>query len=85
MKPSIPPHAAALDRVVTILGGTKLAMARALGLKNYQTIQSWYENRVPAEYCPQIERLTNGEVRCEDLNDEVDWAYLRIQRARSVA
>lgn len=30
---------------------------------------------VPPEYCPPIERLTG--VRCEDLNDKVDWPYLR--------
>lgn len=34
--------------------------------------------QVPAEYCPTIERLTDGEVRCEDLRPDIaDWAYLR--------
>jgi hypothetical protein len=33
--------------------------------------------RVPADHCPTIERLTNGEVRCEDLRPDVDWAQLR--------
>jgi hypothetical protein len=33
--------------------------------------------QVPAEHCPAIERLTGGEVRCEDLRPDVDWAYLR--------
>jgi hypothetical protein len=33
--------------------------------------------RVPAEHCPVIERMTNGEVRCEDLRPDVDWAQLR--------
>ncbi len=32
---------------------------------------------VPAEKCREIEKVTNGAVRCEDLNSKVDWAYLR--------
>ena len=33
--------------------------------------------QVPAERCPEIERATDGAVRCEDLRPDVDWAYLR--------
>lgn len=33
--------------------------------------------RAPAEVCPLIERLTDGEVRCEELRPDVDWGYLR--------
>ena len=33
--------------------------------------------QVPAERCPVIERATAGNVRCEDLRPDVDWAYLR--------
>ncbi|WP_428718561.1 transcriptional regulator [Undibacterium curvum] len=32
---------------------------------------------VPAEHCPEIEKLTDGEVLCEQLNPNVDWAYIR--------
>jgi len=32
---------------------------------------------VPADKCPEIEKLTAGAVRCEQLNDKVDWAFLR--------
>lgn len=32
---------------------------------------------VPAEHCPNIERVTLGKVRCEELRPDVDWAYLR--------
>lgn len=35
------------------------------------------ERRVPAERCPDIERATNGQVTCEELRPDVDWAYLR--------
>jgi len=55
---------------------TLTAFSGAVGVK-YQVVQQWLINGVPAEYCPVIERLMNGEVRCEDLNDKVDWAYLR--------
>jgi DNA-binding transcriptional regulator YdaS (Cro superfamily) len=53
-------------------------MQRQLGIKNHQTIQGWrHSRRVPPEYCPKIERLTNGKVRCEELNDSIDWAFVR--------
>lgn len=32
---------------------------------------------IPAEWCPKIERATKGEVRCEELRPDVDWAVLR--------
>lgn len=32
---------------------------------------------VPAERCIEIERATNGAVRCEELRPDIDWAYLR--------
>jgi DNA-binding transcriptional regulator YdaS (Cro superfamily) len=32
---------------------------------------------VPAERCIEIERATNGAVRCEDLRPDVDWAFIR--------
>lgn len=40
---------------------------------------------VPAEHCPAIERATNGQVRCEDLRPDVDWAVLRCQCQRDEA
>lgn len=33
--------------------------------------------QVPADYCPTIERLTSGAVKCEDMCPGVDWAWLR--------
>lgn len=32
---------------------------------------------VPAEHCPKIEKLTERTVLCEQLNPNVDWAYIR--------
>jgi len=33
---------------------------------------------VPADKCPEIEKLSGGAARCEDMNNRVDWAYLRL-------
>lgn len=35
------------------------------------------ERNVPAELCPDIERATSGEVRCEQLRPDVAWEVLR--------
>ncbi|HHH0383830.1 TPA: transcriptional regulator [Yersinia enterocolitica] len=32
---------------------------------------------IPAERCLEIEKITEGEVTCEELRPDVDWAYLR--------
>ena len=40
--------------------------------------------RVPAEHCPDIERATDGQVRCEDLRPDVDWAYLRATNCPAI-
>jgi DNA-binding transcriptional regulator YdaS (Cro superfamily) len=65
-----------IDRAIKIMGGLKAAQV-ALGLNTYQALQQWRTSRVPAERCPEIEKATNGAVRCEDLRPDVDWAYLR--------
>lgn len=33
--------------------------------------------QIPAERCIEIERVTAGAVRCEDLRPDIDWGYLR--------
>lgn len=77
---------------IEVLGGP-VAAARVLGVKGgrYQTVQSWLANRVPAEYCPLIERETrlkaaeandpNLIVTCEQLRPDVQWSVLRAQAA----
>ena len=61
-------------------------MASALGIAQ-PTVSEWHrgDRRVPAERCPQIERATDGAVRCEDLRPDIDWAVLRLQAAPSAA
>lgn len=42
-------------------------------------VYQWLAGKRPvaAEQCPKIEAITNGEVRCEELNSNVDWAFVR--------
>jgi DNA-binding transcriptional regulator YdaS (Cro superfamily) len=57
--------------------GSLANMARQLEV-SHQVIQGWRKQaRVPPQHCPRIERLLEGAVRCEQLNDDIDWAYLR--------
>lgn len=35
------------------------------------------KRQVPAERCPDIERITKGLVTCEELRPDVNWAVLR--------
>lgn len=64
-----------IEKAIAKLGG-QAAAARALELSGYQVVQQWVaQGRVPAEHCPRIERLTG--VRCEELNDRVDWSLIR--------
>ncbi|MBU9261995.1 helix-turn-helix domain-containing protein [Burkholderia multivorans] len=66
-----------IDRAAAIVG-SQAALARALSVTKAAVGQWKLEGRkVPAEHCPAIERLTGGVVRCEDLNADVDWGYLR--------
>jgi DNA-binding transcriptional regulator YdaS (Cro superfamily) len=66
----------ALQRAVEIVG-SQSALALAIG-RVPQVVNNWMRRgNVPAESCPDIERATNGAVRCEDLRPDVDWAYLR--------
>ena len=72
------PGTVAARKAIQILGGV-VAAAKALNVKDgrHQTVQSWLKTRVPAQYCPTIERATSGQVRCEDLRPDVEWGVLR--------
>ncbi len=47
------------------------------------TISQWLNGtrQIPAERCPEIEKATNGAVRCESLRPDVDWSVLRESKA----
>lgn len=70
-----------IDEAARIVG-SQVDLAKALGVSK-SAVNQWKADgrQVPAEHCPQIERLTGGQVKCEDLNTEVDWAYLRTSVA----
>ena len=56
--------------------GSQSKLARELNVSKGR-ISQWLTEPIKADYCPTIERLTAGAVRCEDLRPDVDWAYLR--------
>ncbi len=65
-----------LNRAIDHFGGIVAAASR-LNVKSYRTIQQWRLLRVPAEWCPIIERETGGLVTCEQLRPDVEWGVLR--------
>lgn len=66
-----------VNRAASVLG-SKAALARALRVTK-AAVSQWMDvgRSVPAERCPDIERLTNGAVRCEDLRPDIPWGVLR--------
>jgi DNA-binding transcriptional regulator YdaS (Cro superfamily) len=66
--------------------GGQSAMAKMLGIAPAYLYQMANGMRpISAERCPQIERLTDGAVRCEDLRPDVDWAVLRGHKTDEAA
>jgi DNA-binding transcriptional regulator YdaS (Cro superfamily) len=69
-----------LESAISICG-SQAALASALQIKQ-QHVWNWLNRpgaKVPAEYCPAIERATAGKVRCEELRPDVAWDVLRMQ------
>ena len=58
--------------------GSAVRLARHLKCKP-SFIYHWFSGyrSIPVRYCIEIEKFTNGEVKCEDLCPDIDWAYLR--------
>ncbi|MBP6188982.1 MAG: helix-turn-helix domain-containing protein [Azonexus sp.] len=70
------PIKTAIDHV-----GGNSRLAGAVGVTP-QAVHNWIvRGRVPADYCPSIEKATSGRVRCEDLRPDVDWGFLRNTQA----
>lgn len=70
-----------LDKAARIVG-TQAELARRLGISK-GALNQWKDDgrRIPAEYCPAIERETAGAVRCEEMRPDVAWDVLREQAA----
>ncbi|WP_071076171.1 transcriptional regulator [Janthinobacterium lividum] len=65
-----------IKKAIAQLGG-QTATARIFGVSPQATQQWSAQGRVPADYCPRIEHLLAGAVRCEELNDRVEWELIR--------
>jgi DNA-binding transcriptional regulator YdaS (Cro superfamily) len=64
---------------------TQMEFARNLGVAQ-GTVGFWLHNKPPTlERAIQIEKATNGQVTCEELRPDVDWAYLRATRCEKAA
>ena len=59
--------------------GSLAELARRIGVTKAAVWQWENETKVPAERCIDIERATEGAVRCEALRPDLAerWAYLR--------
>lgn len=78
----------ALEAVIGLaFGGVATRMAEHFGVSD-QTVSFWRKGerdgrtvKFPAEHCPACERLTSGQVRCEELRPDLaaDWSFLRLQ------
>ena len=58
--------------------GAAKALAATLGIPE-PTVSQWKngKRRVPADWCIDVEKATDGSVTCEELRPDLDWAYLR--------
>lgn len=65
------------DTITTAIkaAGGLQAFTEAVSAPSTHAVKAWFQTRVPAEYCPRIERITG--VRCEDLRPDVEWGVLR--------
>lgn len=76
---------ATLAAIQDLGGPVNAAIALDVPEHRYQTIQSWIRTRVPAEWCPAIEKATQGRFRCEALRPDFDWQTVRDGASRQVA
>lgn len=73
-----------LKRAIDLAGSQK-SLAEQIGVQP-QLVWAWIDRgNVPADYCPDIERATNGAVRCEELRPDINWAVLRCHGHQKAA
>jgi len=69
----------ALDEAIGKCASTS-SFADRIGAGAQSTVSMWKaRGRIPAEYCPAIERETG--VRCERLRPDIAWDVLRMKAA----
>lgn len=76
----------ALEAIAAAISGAggPAKVAEALSV-SVQAVCFWRDGsrRFPAEYCPTLERLNGGRIKCEQMRPDADWAYLRNQPSRN--
>ena len=67
----------AIRKAVDLVGGNS-KLSKLLSVRP-PTVSQWISGvrQVPIERCIQIEDVTKGQVRCEDLRPDINWAVLR--------
>lgn len=72
-----PSNKTGIERAIEFVG-TQSKLAKLIGAKQ-QMVSYWKRAGIvgDAAMCAAIERATNGEVRCEELNPHLDWPTLR--------
>ncbi|MGL5949113.1 MAG: helix-turn-helix domain-containing protein [Aeromonas sp.] len=65
------------------VGGSIAKLARKMGLSQ-PSIHEWASGKypLPMNRCIELEKITNGEVMCEEMRPDVDWGYLRGTKRR---
>lgn len=66
-----------IDKAIAIIG-TQAQLAKLLKVSR-AAVGQWRlpGRKVPAIHCPEIEKHTKGEVCCEELRPDIDWAFVR--------
>ncbi len=63
-----------INQAIKAAGGLT-AFTQAINAPSVHAVKGWRMTRVPAEYCPRIERITG--VRCEEIRPDIEWGVLR--------
>ncbi|MBX3629331.1 MAG: helix-turn-helix domain-containing protein [Nitrosomonas sp.] len=66
-----------IKEVCQYVGG-QAKLAKFLNIST-SAVNQWVLGRrpIPARFCPEIERFSQGRVKCEDLRPDINWAFLR--------
>lgn len=65
-----------LKKAIDDAGGVAV-LAEHFGISPISVYEWISRGRVPPDRCPEIEKFSKGAVKCEQLNDQVDWTYIR--------
>ncbi|AMM14220.1 hypothetical protein AX768_09060 [Burkholderia sp. PAMC 28687] len=70
------PRQVELRHAIKLAGGA-VAVSDHLKLSRGAIYDFIRRGNFPPEHCPEIEKFSNGKVKCEVLNTTVDWGFLR--------